>query len=110
MASCDPRTGERLPPEHGRTKIAAFGSTFSAPKSASVLVAIGDETARAPLAAHEKAVESAFSYLEREASFPRITVIEQDVSRAVPLPVARRPSHCVQRLLPPGVALAGEVA
>ena len=33
MHGCDPRTGERLRPEHGRTKVAAFDLTFSAPKS-----------------------------------------------------------------------------
>jgi conjugative relaxase-like TrwC/TraI family protein len=43
MDGCDPRTGDRLRPEHGRTKIAAFDLTFSAPKSLSVLFAIADE-------------------------------------------------------------------
>jgi conjugative relaxase-like TrwC/TraI family protein len=72
MAGCDPRTGERLKPEHGRTKVAAFDLTFSAPKSVSVLFAIADETvSSALLAAHEKAVEEAFAYVEREACFTR---------------------------------------
>ena len=45
-------------PEHGRTKVAAFDLTFSAPKSVSVLFAIADEAMSAALlAAHEKAVE-----------------------------------------------------
>ena len=49
MHGCDPRTGERLKPEHGRTKVAAFDLTFSAPKSVSVLFAIGDEAMSAAL-------------------------------------------------------------
>jgi conjugative relaxase-like TrwC/TraI family protein len=72
MDGCDPRTGERLKPEHGRTKVAAFDLTFSAPKSVSVLFAIANETVSAALlAAHEKAVEEAFAYVEREACFTR---------------------------------------
>jgi len=72
MNGCDPRSGERLKPEPGRTKVAAFDLTFSAPKSVSVLFAIADEqTARALWEAHERAVEAAFSYVEREACFTR---------------------------------------
>jgi conjugative relaxase-like TrwC/TraI family protein len=72
MHGCDPRTGERLRPEHGRTKVAAFDLTFSAPKSVSVLFAIGDEAMSAALlAAHERAVAEAFGYVEREACFTR---------------------------------------
>ena len=69
---CDPRTRERLRPEHGRTKVAAFDLTFSAPKSVSVLFAIGDEAMSAALSdAHERAVAEAFAYVEREACFTR---------------------------------------
>jgi conjugative relaxase-like TrwC/TraI family protein len=72
MVGCDPRTGERLKPEHGRTKVAAFDLTFSAPKSVSVLFAIADEmVSGALLAAHERAVAEAFAYVEREACFTR---------------------------------------
>lgn len=72
MHGCDPRTGERLKPEHGRTKIAAFDLTFSAPKSVSVLFAIADEqTSAALLEAHRRAVAAAFAYVEREACFTR---------------------------------------
>jgi TrwC relaxase len=41
MDGCDPRSGERLRPEHGRTRVAALDVTFSAAKSVSVLFAIG---------------------------------------------------------------------
>jgi conjugative relaxase-like TrwC/TraI family protein len=72
MNGCDPRTGERLKPEHGRTKVAAFDLTFSAPKSVSVLFAIADDqTAGALSEAHERAVDAAFSYVEAEACFTR---------------------------------------
>ena len=72
MHGCDPRTGERLRPEHGRTKVAAFDLTFSAPKSVSVLFAIGNEAMSATLlGAHERAVTEAFAYVEREACFTR---------------------------------------
>jgi conjugative relaxase-like TrwC/TraI family protein len=72
MDGCDPRTGERLRPGHGRTKIAGFDLTFSAPKSVSVLFAIPDENTSAGLVdAHERAVEAALAYVEREACFTR---------------------------------------
>jgi conjugative relaxase-like TrwC/TraI family protein len=72
MEGCDPRTGDQLRPSHGRTKVAAFDLTFSAPKSVSVLFAIADErTSAALLEAHEQAVRAAFAYVEREACFTR---------------------------------------
>jgi conjugative relaxase-like TrwC/TraI family protein len=72
MHGCDPGTGERLRPEHGRTKVAALDLTFSAPKRVSVLFAIGDDAMSAALvAAHERAVAEAFGYVEREACFTR---------------------------------------
>ena len=72
MAGCDPSTGLPLRPPHARTKVAAFDLTFSAPKSVSVLFAVADEeTSAALLEAHERAVEAAFAYVEREACFTR---------------------------------------
>ena len=48
--------------------MAAFDLTFSAPKSVSVLFAIGEPAlARALVEAHEPAVDAALGYLEREA-------------------------------------------
>ena len=48
--------------------MAAFDLTFSAPKSVSVLFAIGEPAlARALVEAHESAVDAALGYLEREA-------------------------------------------
>src|SRR5271156_6372711 len=55
-----------------RSTVAGFDLTFSAPKSVSVLFAIGDDhTAGELLAAHEQAVDTALSYLEREACATR---------------------------------------
>ena len=72
MAGCDPSTGASLRPPHGRTKVAAFDLTFSAPKSVSVLFAVADaQTSAALLESHERAFEAAFWYVEREACFTR---------------------------------------
>jgi conjugative relaxase-like TrwC/TraI family protein len=50
------------------TSVQGFDLTFSAPKSVSVLYAVGEEDVRrAVVDAHEQAVEQALGYLEREA-------------------------------------------
>jgi conjugative relaxase-like TrwC/TraI family protein len=68
MEGRDPGTGERLKRVGGRSKVAAFDLTFSAPKSVSVLFAIGEPALAVALAdAHESAVDAALGYLEREA-------------------------------------------
>ena len=68
MDGRDPSTGERLKRLGGRSKVAAFDLTFSAPKSVSVLFAIGEQgLAGALVEAHESAVDAALGYLEREA-------------------------------------------
>jgi conjugative relaxase-like TrwC/TraI family protein len=68
MDGRDPATGERLKRVGGRSKVAAFDLTFSAPKSVSVLFAIGEPAlAGALVEAHESAVDAALGYLEREA-------------------------------------------
>jgi conjugative relaxase-like TrwC/TraI family protein len=54
MEGRDPGTGERLKRVGGRAKVAAFDLTFSAPKSVSVLFAIGEPAlAGALVEAHE---------------------------------------------------------
>ncbi len=59
-----PGTGRVL--GSGRTTVAAFDLTFSAPKSASVLFALGGaDTARVVVAVHAEAVAGALSYLEQ---------------------------------------------
>ena len=50
----------------GRTTVAAFDLTFSAPKSASVLFALGGaDVAHAVVTAHAEAVDGSLSYLEQ---------------------------------------------
>jgi conjugative relaxase-like TrwC/TraI family protein len=67
MEGRDPATGERLKRLGGRSKVAAFDLTFSAPKSVSVLFAVGEgAVSRALVEAHEAAVDAALDYLERE--------------------------------------------
>jgi conjugative relaxase-like TrwC/TraI family protein len=52
--------------------VAALDLTFSAPKSVSVLFAIADEHVSAAVVdAHERAVDAALTYLEREACWTR---------------------------------------
>ena len=63
-----PATSEQLASRSGNSSVAALDLTFSAPKSVSVLFAIGDEELSAALAeAHEEAVDAALSYMEQEA-------------------------------------------
>ena len=68
MQGLHPGDRSILRPMGSRSKVAALDLTFSAPKSVSVLFAIGDDwTSFALLEAHERAVDAALAYLEREA-------------------------------------------
>ncbi len=69
LAGRDPGTGERL----GRARMPGFDLTFRAPKTVSLLYALGDpETVTAEVvAAHEAAVDAAVGYLERSACSTR---------------------------------------
>lgn len=72
LAGENPATGEALRSGRGGGKVAAYDLTFSAPKSVSVLFAIGDrETSVALRDAHEEAVSKALGYIEEEAAFVR---------------------------------------
>lgn len=68
-----PLTGDPLPGGRGRRPSnAGFDLTFTAPKSVSVLLAVGDERVQAAvLAAHDRGVRSGFDYLERHECFAR---------------------------------------
>ena len=66
LAGEDPSAGVRL--RRGNARLCAFDLTLSAPKSVSLLWALGDpDTAHAVVAAHEHAVDQTIGYLEREA-------------------------------------------
>jgi conjugative relaxase-like TrwC/TraI family protein len=78
--------------------VAAFDLTFSAPKSASVLYALGGETvARSVVAAHADAVQGALSYLEHYA----VTAARRDDLERIVIPttgiVAGQFTHAVNR-------------
>ena len=63
-----PGTGEQLARRAGNASTAAIDMTFSAPKSVSVLFAVGDEQlSTAFVRAHEEAVDAALAYIEQEA-------------------------------------------
>src|ERR1700761_5733763 len=70
----DPKTGEQLAKEGGRSRehSAGWDMTFSAPKSVSVLWALSDPAERQKIeAAHRSAVLAATSHLERAAAWAR---------------------------------------
>jgi conjugative relaxase-like TrwC/TraI family protein len=73
LAARDPRTNATLPRFVRRDRVPGFDVTFSAPKSVSVLWATADEATAARIrAAHERSVEAALGFLEREAAFTRL--------------------------------------
>jgi conjugative relaxase-like TrwC/TraI family protein len=66
LAGQHPRTGRLL--ASGRATVAAYDLTFSAPKSVSVLYALGGaDVARGVLGIHREAVTAALRYVERRA-------------------------------------------
>jgi conjugative relaxase-like TrwC/TraI family protein len=67
-----PLTGQRLGRTWWSSTNVAFDVTFSAPKSVSLLYAVGDEaTRRAVLEAHEAGVDAALQYLQAHAGWAR---------------------------------------
>ncbi len=91
-----PGTGQ--PMGSGRVGQAAFDLTFSAPKSASVLFALGGEAAaRHVVGVHADAVAGALTYLERHA----VTAVRRSGGERVVIPttgmVAARFTHAVNR-------------
>ncbi len=59
MAGLDPVTGERLGRRFGESSVRGFDATFSAPKSVSVLFAVGDQQLRREVTeAHDRAVDA----------------------------------------------------
>ncbi len=71
LAGRDPSTGGQLA-SHPARKVPGFDHTFRAPKSVSLLWALGDrDTAAEVVAAHDAAVDAAIGYLQRAAGFSR---------------------------------------
>jgi conjugative relaxase-like TrwC/TraI family protein len=72
LAGRDPHSDWALLPATSAVRVPGFDVTFSAPKSVSVLLGIGDEPIRQEIrAAHEVAVADALGYLERHAAVAR---------------------------------------
>jgi conjugative relaxase-like TrwC/TraI family protein len=68
----DPRTGERLTRAQGAPKVPGFDATFCAPKSVSLLFALGDpEASNEVRNAHDAAMTAAMGVLEVEAARAR---------------------------------------
>src|SRR5918994_2613655 len=73
LAARDPRTNAALPRFVRRDRVPGFDVTFSAPKSVSVVWATADDATAARIrAAHERSVEAALGFLEREAAYTRL--------------------------------------
>jgi conjugative relaxase-like TrwC/TraI family protein len=69
FAGQDPATGEQLRSMKGNVQVHGLDLTFSAPKSVSVLYALGDETLQGNIVqAHEWAAEQAIAYMERDSA------------------------------------------
>ncbi len=67
----DPTSGAQLA-SHPARKVPGFDHTFRAPKSVSLLWALGDRVAAAEVvAAHDAAVDAAIGYLQRAAGYSR---------------------------------------
>lgn len=72
LEAAHPMSGRRLGRGYGARSTRGFDATFSAPKSVSVLWALSDDTVRAQvLAAHDAAVESTLTWLERHGNLTR---------------------------------------
>lgn len=68
LAGAHPRSGEVLSRTHKRVKVAAYDLVFAAPKSVSILFALGEQSVtEQTLAGHSGAVAAVMGYLEREA-------------------------------------------
>lgn len=68
MGGNDPHTGRLLGTRHTERTVRGFDVTCSAPKSVSVLFAVGDEAARREvLASHDAAVGAVVDWIERHA-------------------------------------------
>ncbi len=75
LAGLQPGTGQSPnggPPTVFKGRVPGFDLTFAAPKSVSVLYALGDPLVESVVvAAHDRAVDAALAWLEREACFVR---------------------------------------
>jgi conjugative relaxase-like TrwC/TraI family protein len=102
FAGRDPATGQKV--ASSRRVFEGFDVMLSVPKGPGLALAVGgDKVAQAVLEAHEKAVEEAFSYLERRVSYVGLWVPEEHriVSVRSQGLVAASFTHGVSRALDP---------
>ncbi len=79
-----PSSGEVLGTARERVKVAGFDLTFCAPKSVSLLHALGDEEVAAEVrSGHQEAVSNAISYVERHALAVRRVTDQARIPQAV---------------------------
>jgi conjugative relaxase-like TrwC/TraI family protein len=72
LAAEHPKTGRALAGRRGGLRVPGFDLTLSAPKSVSLLWALGDaETRQAVRECHDRAVDAALGYMERQAAWVR---------------------------------------
>lgn len=89
LAGRDPHGGQVLGRARDQVQVAGLDMTFSAPKSVSLLQALGDpEVARAVASGHRRAVAAAMSYVERHALAVRRRVEVTPGQAPVRLPTA----------------------
>ncbi len=100
LSGQNPATGRSLVARRG--VVSGYDLTFTAPKSASVLFALGShEIAGEVLSAHTKAVEGAMGYVARRAMAVRRRAGEERSSEPVGGVVGARFTHGVSRALDP---------
>ncbi len=69
LTACHPETGLPLASRRGGLRVPGFDLTFSAPKSVSLLWALGEPATRQLVSeCHDRAVEASLGYIEREAA------------------------------------------
>ncbi len=98
----DPASGDQLSPAHDRVRVAAFDLTFCAPKSVSLLHALGDaDVVAAVRASHDDAVAAVLGYVEHRAAAVRSRSDGARIPRPVQGMVAAEFVHRTSRALDP---------
>jgi conjugative relaxase-like TrwC/TraI family protein len=102
LTGADPFSGNRIGRSHDRVKVAGFDLTFCAPKSVSLLHALGEPDVAAEVrSGHETAVCEAFSYVERRSLAVRRGSGQERAVLAVDAVAAGGFVHRISRALDP---------
>jgi conjugative relaxase-like TrwC/TraI family protein len=85
LAGVDPTSGEILSRSHETVRVVAYDCTYSAPKSVSVLHALGTQQVQAEVrSGHEQATQAALGYLERHGARVRRSQARGEPLASVP--------------------------